>query len=53
MPRVNGTELNLNPAKSFGSPFLTMEHGSSKVGISYLGYNELIFDFGRSSDSNN
>ncbi len=56
LPRINGSAVNLNPAKTFDSPFLTMEHGSSKAVIRYPGHKELLLDFkpksetGRSED---
>jgi hypothetical protein len=40
-PRINGTEVNLNPPKTFDSPFLSMEHGSSKAVITCPGYQNL------------
>lgn len=44
-PRINGTAVNLNPAKTFDSPFLSMAHGSSKAVIRCTGYEDLILDF--------
>lgn len=44
-PRINGTEVNLNPPRTFDSPFLSMEHGSSKAVIRYPGHKELVLDF--------
>lgn len=45
LPRINGTTVNLNPAKTFDSPFLSMEHGSSKAVIRYPGHKELVLGF--------
>ncbi len=44
-PRINGTEVNLNPAKTFESPFLSMVHGSSQALIRHPGYEDLALDF--------
>jgi hypothetical protein len=50
LPRINGTEVNLNPPKTFDSPFLSMVHGSSKAVITYPGHKEVALDF-RSPDN--
>lgn len=44
-PRINGTEVNLNPAKTYDSPYLSMMHGSSTAVITYPGHQELVLDF--------
>lgn len=44
-PRINGAEVNLNPAKTFDSPFLSMMHGSSKAVITYPGHKDVVLDF--------
>ncbi len=44
-PRINGTEVNLNPPKTFDSPFLSMVHGSSKAVITYPGHKDVVLDF--------
>lgn len=44
-PRINGIKVNLNPAKTFDSPFLSMVHGSSKAVITCPGHKELVLDF--------
>jgi len=44
-PRINGTAVNLNPPKTFDSPFLSMVHGSSKAVITYPGHKDLVLDF--------
>jgi hypothetical protein len=45
LPKINGTLVNLNPAKTYDSPFLSMAHGSNKATIKYHGYDdvELLF----------
>ena len=45
LPRINGTTVKLNPAKTFDSPFLSMEHGSSKAVITYPGRKDFVVDF--------
>ena len=45
LPRINGTVVNLNPPKNFNSPFLSMEHGSSKAVIRYPGHEDFVVDF--------
>jgi len=46
-PKINGETVNLNPAKTYDSPFLSMEHGSSKAVIHYPGYKDEVLEFGR------
>lgn len=45
-PQVNGTTVNLNPAKTYDSPYLSMVHGESIATVSYGAYPDLILDFG-------
>jgi len=45
-PQLNGVKVNLNPAKTYDTPYLSMEHGESKAVISYPGYKDLTLDFG-------
>lgn len=45
LPRINGTEVNLNPANTFDSPFLSMVHGNSKAVISYHRHQNLVLNF--------
>ncbi|MEO6755635.1 MAG: hypothetical protein ABIP85_28020 [Chthoniobacteraceae bacterium] len=45
LPKINGTTVNLNPKKTYNSPFLSMEHGSNKAVISYPGYKDVVLDF--------
>jgi Bacterial Ig-like domain len=45
-PKVNGTTVNLNPAKTYDSPYLSMTHGQDIATVSYPGYSDLILDFG-------
>lgn len=47
LPKINGQPVNLNPAKTYDSPFLSMEHGSSMAVIRHPGYEKLIVDFER------
>lgn len=49
-PRINGTEVNLNPPKTFDSPFLSMEHGTSKAVITYPGQKDVVLDFNKQSN---
>jgi hypothetical protein len=44
-PRVNGVTVNLNPAKTYDSPYLSMNHGESLATVSYPGYPDLPLDF--------
>jgi hypothetical protein len=44
-PRVNGTTVNLNPVKTYNSPYLSMVHGESLATVSYPGYPDLPLDF--------
>ena len=44
-PRVNGTTVNLNPAKTYNSPYLSMVHGTDVATISYPGYDDLLLSF--------
>ena len=36
-PRVNGTTVNLNPTKTYDSPYLSMVHGTDLATVSYPG----------------
>ena len=38
-------QLNLNPSKSYDSPYLSMMHGEDKAVISYPGHEDLVLDF--------
>jgi methionine-rich copper-binding protein CopC len=44
-PRVNGTTVNLNPAKTYDSPYLSMTHGTNLATVSYPGYENLPLNF--------
>ena len=50
LPQINGTPVNLNPPKTYDSPFLSMEHGSNKAVIHYPGYKDEVLDFGSSAN---
>ena len=45
LPRINSRELNLNPPKTYDSPFLSMIHGEQTATISYPGYDDVVLDF--------
>ena len=47
LPSINGKTVDLNPAKTYDSPFLTMEHGSNKAVVSIPGRNDVVLDFSR------
>lgn len=51
LPRINGTVVNLNPAKTYDSPYLSMMHGSSQALITYPGHKELLLTFPSDSES--
>jgi hypothetical protein len=44
-PHLNGVKVNLNPTKTYDTPYLTMEHGTSKAVIRYKRYKNLALDF--------
>jgi hypothetical protein len=44
-PRVNGATVNLNPAKTYDSPYLSMVHGEHWATVSYPGHPDLILNF--------
>jgi len=44
-PKVNGTTVNLNPVKTYDSPYLSMIHGDAIATVSSPGYTNLILDF--------
>lgn len=48
-PRVNGTTVNLNPVKTYDSPYLSMVHGTDLATVSYPGYEDLLLNFDPSS----
>ncbi len=45
LPKINGETLNLNPAKTYDTPYLSKVHGESKATISYPGYEDVVLDF--------
>ena len=45
LPKINGTPVNLNPEKTYDSPFLSMKHGENKAVITYRGHEDLTLDF--------
>lgn len=44
-PLVNGEAVELNPAKVYDSPYLSMTHGEDTVTVSYPGYPDLLIPF--------
>lgn len=46
LPLLAFAAVNLNPAKTYDSPYLSMEHGSNKAVIHYNGYKDEVLDFG-------
>jgi hypothetical protein len=48
LPKINGKTLDLNPAKTYDTPYLSMVHGESQAVISYPGYKDLTLNFNRS-----
>jgi len=44
-PKVNGTTVNLNPDKTYDSPYLSMVHGEEVATVSYPGYDDLKLNF--------
>lgn len=49
-PRVNGSTVDLNPAKTYDSPYLSMTHGAEVATFRYTGYPDLVLDFGYDPD---
>jgi len=45
MPNINGATVNLDPPKTYDSPYLSMEHGSNKAVIKYPGYDDVALEF--------
>jgi hypothetical protein len=45
LPKKNGATISLNPARTYNSPYLTMEHGSDLATIMYPGQPNLVLDF--------
>ena len=45
VPKVNGVAVDLNPAKTYESPFLNAYHGLNTMTISYPGYPDLRLYF--------
>ncbi len=45
LPKINGTTVNLNPAMTYDSQYLSMEHGQSKAVISCPGFEEVVLEF--------
>ena len=45
VPRIDGQEIDYNPAKAYSSPYLSMVHNEEKAVISYPGYEDVVLDF--------
>ena len=45
VPRIDGKEIDYNPAKAYSSPYLSMVHNEEKAVISYPGYDDVVLDF--------
>lgn len=45
LPKINGATVNLNPPKTYDSPYLSMEHGANKAVIKYPGYSDVVLEF--------
>ena len=45
LPKINGAEVNINPANTYDYPYLKMEHGSDVATISYPGFDDLVLNF--------
>jgi hypothetical protein len=45
LPKINGITVNLNPPKTYDSPYLSMVHGSNKAVIKYAGYDDVVLEF--------
>lgn len=44
-PKINGTTVNLNPTKTYDSPYLSVEHGQSKAVISCPSFEDVVLEF--------
>jgi hypothetical protein len=44
-PKVNGTTVDVNPTKTYDSPYLNMVHGEETATFSYGGYPDLELEF--------
>lgn len=44
-PKVNGATVDLNPAKTYDSPYLSMVHGENTATFRYAGYPDRVLDF--------
>lgn len=44
-PRANGVTVDLNPVKTYDSPYLSMVHGESLATVSHPGHPDLPLDF--------
>jgi hypothetical protein len=45
LPQLNGVTVNLNPPKTYDTPYLSMEHGSTVATIRYRGHEDRVLDF--------
>ena len=46
LPRINGRAIDLNPARTYDSPYLVMEHGSDLAIVRHPKHKDLALDFG-------
>ncbi len=45
LPKINGTNVYLSPAKTHDSPYLSIEHGLNQAVIKYPGYDDVVLEF--------
>ena len=45
MPNINGAPVNLDPPKTYDSPYLSMEHEANRAAIKYPGYDDVVLEF--------
>jgi hypothetical protein len=50
-PRINGADVNLNPHKTYDSPYLSMVHGEDEAVITFPGHEDLVLEFSRNMSS--
>ena len=50
-PKVNGVTVDLNPAKTHDSPYLSMVHGEDTATFSYGAHSDLVLDFSGSVET--
>jgi len=45
VPRINGHAVDLNPPRTYDSPYLTMQHGSDVATIRHPKHKDLVLNF--------